>query len=184
MTTFPDISLKRRHTARVERSRRVVVRWTITRVEADEQGLGTRHGNEGHRSPRDAAREGAVRASPEEEAGGPKGGIRAAAAAEAPATHGDEVRAATRRSCEEEDNRRARSHPVGGPEGRDGHRTLAAPRDDLDRPPYGCLPALTARPKGLPSESLQIAHRSPGCTTLPPSASTRSSASARSLTAK
>jgi hypothetical protein len=41
-----------------------------------------------------------------------------------------------------------------------------------------------ASPKGLPSESLQIAHASPGWTTLPPSASTRSSASATSLTAK
>ena len=39
-------------------------------------------------------------------------------------------------------------------------------------------------PNGLPSESLQIAHRSPGCTTLPPSATTRPSASATSLTAK
>jgi hypothetical protein len=41
-----------------------------------------------------------------------------------------------------------------------------------------------ASPKGLPSESLQIAHASPGWTTLPPSASTRSSASATSLTVK
>ena len=41
-----------------------------------------------------------------------------------------------------------------------------------------------ASPKGLPSESLQIAHASPGWTTLPPSASTRSNASATSLTAK
>src|SRR5205823_14117807 len=39
-------------------------------------------------------------------------------------------------------------------------------------------------PNGLPSESRQIAHRSPGCTTLPPSASTLSSASATSTTAK
>jgi hypothetical protein len=41
-----------------------------------------------------------------------------------------------------------------------------------------------ASPNGLPSESLQIAHAFPGWTTLPPSASTRSRASVRSLTAK
>src|SRR6185437_6872810 len=40
-----------------------------------------------------------------------------------------------------------------------------------------------ASPNGLPSESLQIAHRSPGWTTLPPSASTLSRASATSTTA-
>jgi signal peptidase len=39
-------------------------------------------------------------------------------------------------------------------------------------------------PNGLPSESLQIAHCSPGWTTLPPSASTLSSASPTSTTAK
>ena len=39
-------------------------------------------------------------------------------------------------------------------------------------------------PNGIPSESLQIAHRSPGWITFPPRASTLSSASARSLTAK
>src|SRR3954451_585268 len=47
-----------------------------------------------------------------------------------------------------------------------------APRDSCDSP------------NGLPSESLQIAHAFPGWTTLPPSASTRSRASVRSLTAK
>jgi hypothetical protein len=41
-----------------------------------------------------------------------------------------------------------------------------------------------ASPNGLPSESLQIAHAFPGWTTLPPSASTRSTALVRSLTAK
>src|SRR5439155_25758195 len=41
-----------------------------------------------------------------------------------------------------------------------------------------------ASPNGLPSESLQIAHVSLGCTTLPPSASTRPSAWPTSLTAK
>ena len=39
-------------------------------------------------------------------------------------------------------------------------------------------------PNGLPSESLQIAHRWPGWTTLPPSVWTRCSDSARSLTTK
>ena len=41
-----------------------------------------------------------------------------------------------------------------------------------------------ANPNGLPSESLQIAQRSPGWTTLPPSDSTRAKASARSPTSK
>jgi hypothetical protein len=41
-----------------------------------------------------------------------------------------------------------------------------------------------ARPNGLPSESRQIAQRSPGWTTLPPSSTTRSSACARSGTRK
>ena len=50
--------------------------------------------------------------------------------------------------------------------------------------PAGSSSVRRASPNGLPSESLQIAHASPGCTTLPPSASTRSSASATSGTAK
>lgn len=41
-----------------------------------------------------------------------------------------------------------------------------------------------ASPNGVPSESLQIAQRSPGWTTLPPSACTLSSVSATSLTVK
>jgi hypothetical protein len=71
------------------------------------------------------------------------------------------------------------------------HGAASADRDpqhpaDLDRvavraPRYA--PG-AASPNGLPSESLQIAHRSPGCTTPPPSAWTRSSAAAMSLTAK
>src|SRR5690349_23910522 len=52
---------------------------------------------------------------------------------------------------------------------------------------YRSFPAETAAaasPNGLPSESLQIAHASPGWTTLPPSASTSSSAFGRSSTLK
>ena len=41
-----------------------------------------------------------------------------------------------------------------------------------------------AKANGLPSESRQIAHTSPGCTTAPPLAVTRSSAATRSSTAK
>ena len=41
-----------------------------------------------------------------------------------------------------------------------------------------------ARPKGLPSESRQIAHRSPGWMISPPSSTTRSSAVGRSVTLK
>jgi hypothetical protein len=53
----------------------------------------------------------------------------------------------------------------------------------------GCLPyrhsrGRAANPKGLPSESLHTAQRSPGWMTLPPSAWTRRSASARSSTSK
>ncbi len=57
---------------------------------------------------------------------------------------------------------------------------VCAPHRPPTYPPRGSC----ASPNGLPSESLQIAHASPGWTTLPPSASTRSSASATSLTAK
>ena len=41
-----------------------------------------------------------------------------------------------------------------------------------------------ARANGLPSESRQIAQRSPGCTTLPPNSVTRSRAAAMSATSK
>src|SRR5919106_3454259 len=43
---------------------------------------------------------------------------------------------------------------------------------------------MAARAKGLPSESRQMAHRSPGCITEPPSSRTRSSVVARSATVK
>src|SRR5207248_9036919 len=42
----------------------------------------------------------------------------------------------------------------------------------------------SARPKGLPSESRQTAHRSPGCTTTPPKTVTRSIAAGISSTVK
>jgi hypothetical protein len=50
--------------------------------------------------------------------------------------------------------------------------------------PFKPSPASCASPNGLPSESLQVAHASPGWITFRPSASTRSNASATSCTAK
>ena len=49
---------------------------------------------------------------------------------------------------------------------------------------FGCAAQPLVSPNGLPSESLQIDQRSPGWITVPPSASTRSSASAMSPTTK
>src|SRR5262249_7876867 len=54
--------------------------------------------------------------------------------------------------------------------------------DEQDRWPLG--DASPERPTGPPSESLQIAQRSPGCTPSPPSSTTRSRAEDMSATRK
>jgi hypothetical protein len=96
-----------------------------------------------------------------------------------------------RRSTHTAAPRRAR---LGGDAGRELDRTLV--RLDVDHPPardqvtglgmraVDAPSVACARPNGLPSESRQIAHSSPGWTTVPPCAVTRSSAAGRSSTVK
>ena len=66
--------------------------------------------------------------------------------------------------------------PPGGP--RAGNRTWFAFQ------PGPIVSPCPASPNGVPSESRQIAQRSPGCTTSPPSSTTRSSAAEMSATRK
>src|SRR5436190_8182867 len=143
--------------------------------------MGAGHGDEGNRRPRGPARR---RPGAEAPPGGQAGPSSGAAAAQAEAGGRDLRRPAAPGPREEEVDRRARPGQGGRSQGRHGYGPVAARRLDVDRSAERDQPSLRDSPNGLPSESLQIEMRSPGWTTPPPSASTRSTAAAMSATSK